>query len=285
LHRHGALLFRDFETETVHKFEQFAQAICPDLFGEYGDLPREGVGGKVYGSTPYPADKAILPHNESSHLHRWPLRIFFYCVKAANEGGETPIIDCQKLYRILDPKIRERLSEKSLMYVRNYTDGLDVSWQSFFRTESRAEVEDYCKAAGIDFEWREGDVLRTRQIRPAVAHHPKTGDAVFFNQLQLHHISCLEPDVRDSLRATFREEDFPRNVYYGDGSPIEEDIIEEIREASRQSETRFEWQPGDILMLDNMLTAHGRSPYKGQRKIVVAMGEMITNRDIHFSID
>lgn len=285
LHRHGALLFRDFETKTVDKFEQFAQAICPDLFGEYGDLPREGVGGKVYGSTPYPADKAILPHNESSHLHRWPLRIFFYCVKAAHEGGETPIIDCQKLYRLLDPKIRERLSEKRLMYVRNYTDGLDVSWQSFFRTESRAVVEVYCKTAGIDFEWREGDVLRTRQIRPAVAHHPKTGDAVFFNQLQLHHISCLEPDVRDSLRATFRDEDFPRNVYYGDGSPIEEDIIEEIREASRQSETRFEWQPGDILMLDNMLAAHGRSPYKGQRKIVVAMGEMITNRDIHFSID
>ena len=171
------------------------------------------------------------------------------------------------------------------MYVRNYTDGLDVSWQSFFRTDSRVVVEDYCKAASIDFEWREGDVLRTRQIRPAVAQHPKTGDAVFFNQLQLHHISCLEPDVRDSLRATFREEDFPRNVYYGDGSPIEDDIIEEIREASRQSETRFPWQPGDILMLDNMLAAHGRSPYKGQRKIVVAMGEMITNRDIHFSVD
>ena len=285
LHRHGALLFRGFETETVEKFEQFATAICSDLFGEYGDLPREGVGGKVYGSTPYPSDKAILPHNESSHLHRWPLRIFFYCVKAAHEGGETPIIDCQKLYRILDPKIRERLSEKRLMYVRNYTDGLDVSWQTFFRTDSRAVVEDYCKAASIDFEWRENDVLRTRQIRPAVAQHPKTGDAVFFNQLQLHHISCLEPDVRDSLRATFREEDFPRNVYYGDGSPIEEDIIEEIREASRQSETRFPWQPGDILMLDNMLAAHGRRPYKGQRKIVVAMGEMITNRDIHFSVD
>lgn len=285
LHRHGALLFRGFETETVEKFEQFAQSICPDLFGEYGDLPREGVAGKVYGSTPYPSDKAILPHNESSHLHRWPLRIFFYCVKAAQEGGETPIIDCQKLYQILNPEIRERLSQKRLMYVRNYTDGLDVSWQSFFRTESRADVEEYCKAASIDFEWREGDVLQTRQIRPAVANHPKTGNAVFFNQLQLHHVSCLEPDVRDSLRATFREEDFPRNVYYGDGSPIEEDIIEEIREASRQSEIRFPWQPGDILMLDNMLAAHGRSPYKGQRKIVVAMGEMITNKDIHFSVD
>jgi alpha-ketoglutarate-dependent taurine dioxygenase len=284
LHQHGALLFRDFKVETVERFEQFAQSVCPDLFSEYGDLPREGMGGKVYGSTPYPSDKTILPHNESSHLHRWPLRIFFYCVRAAQEGGATPIIDCQKLYRIIDPSIRQRLAEKRLMYVRNYTDGLDVSWQAFFNTADKAAVEDRCRAESIEFEWKNGDGLRTRQVRPAVARHPKTGSMVFFNQLQLHHASCLEPEVRASLLAMFREEDLPRNVYYGDGSRIEDSIVEEIRQACRQSETSFPWQEGDILMLDNMLTAHGRNPYVGKRKIVVAMGEMVTNKDINFSV-
>lgn len=33
-------------------------------------------------------------------------------------------------------------------------------------------------------------------------------------------------------------------------------------------------------MLDNMLTAHGRNPYVGSRKIVVAMGEMMTQKQM-----
>lgn len=83
LPRYGALLFRGFALDSVAGFERFASALPPELFGEYGDLPREGVSGHVYGSTPYPADQAILFHNESSHMHRWPMKIWFYCVEAA----------------------------------------------------------------------------------------------------------------------------------------------------------------------------------------------------------
>lgn len=35
----------------------------------------------------------------------------------------------------------------------------------------------------------------------------------------------------------------------------------------------FPWQTGDVLMLDNMLTAHAREPFQGPRKVVVAMAE------------
>jgi alpha-ketoglutarate-dependent taurine dioxygenase/acyl carrier protein len=272
---HGAILFRGFNINSAAEFETVAQAICPELFGEYGDLPREGVGGKVYGSTPYPADKAILFHNESSHLQRFPLKIWFFCVQPAQQGGETPIVDCRKMYQLLAPKLRERLATKQLMYVRNYIEGLDVSWQDFFRTTDKAVVEEYCCKAGIDFEWLPENGLRTRQIRPAIAKHPKTNELFFFNQIQLHHLSFLDSAVRDSLLSLFGEEKLPRNVYYGDGSPLEESVIQEITEIYQRSQVSFSWQKGDILMLDNMLTAHGRNPYIGSRKIVVAMGEMI----------
>jgi alpha-ketoglutarate-dependent taurine dioxygenase len=277
--QHGAILFRDFNVDTVSDFEQFAQGICPELFGEYGDLPREGVSGKVYGSTPYPAEQAILFHNESSHMHRWPMKIWFYCVRAAQQGGETPIVDCRQIYELIEPKLRERFTQKGLMYVRNYTDGLDVDWRSFFHSTDRSVVEDYCRKVGMDFEWKNGDGLRTRQICPAVAKHPKTGEMVFFNQIQLHHVSCLEPAVRESISSMFREEDFPRNVYYGDGSPIEDSVIEEILKIYGQAKVSFPWQEGDIIMLDNMLAAHGRNPFVGERKIVVTLGEMINKED------
>lgn len=277
--KHGALLFRGFDLRSPADFEKFAEAISPNLFAEYGDLPREGVGGKVYGSTPYPSDQAILFHNESSHMHRWPMRIWFFCVLPAEQGGETPIVDCRRVYQLLDPRLRDRLTEKKLMYVRNYIDGLDVSWQTFFRTTDKSVVEEYCRKSSIDFEWNDGG-LRTRQICPAVVKHPQTNEMVFFNQLQLHHVSCLEPAVRESLLSIVKEEDLPRNVYYGDGSPIEDSVVQEVREIYEQVAVAFPWQKGDVIMLNNMLIAHGRNPYVGARKIVVAMGEMVSKDEL-----
>jgi len=280
LQSHGSILFRGFNVASVSEFERFALAVCPELFGEYGDLPRERAGGKVYGSTPYPADETILFHNESSHMHRWPMKIWFFCVTAAEQGGETPIIDCRKVYQLMDKGIRERFGEKKLMYVRNYTEGLDVSWERFFHTREKSEVEEYCRKASIEYEWRPGKNLRTRQVCPAVVKHPQTGELVFFNQIQLHHVSCLELAVRESLLSMMAAAELPRNVYYGDGTPIEDSVVDEIRELYQKTAVSFPWQAGDILMLNNMLTAHGRNPFVGTRKIVVAMGEMTNGRDL-----
>lgn len=271
--QHGAILFRGFKINSVPEFEKVANAICPDLFAKYGDLPREGISEKVYSSTPYPSDRAILFHNESSHLHQYPLKIWFFCVQPAQQGGETPIVNCHKVYQLLNPKLQSRLKQKQLMYVRNYIKGFDVSWQDFFHTTDKTVVEQYCRQSGIDCQWS-SDGLKTFKVRPAISHHPKTGKPLFFNQVQLHHLSCLEPDVRASLLSTLGEENLPRNVYYGDGSPIEDSVMAEIGAAYQQAQVSFPWQKGDILMLDNMLTAHGRNPYQGSRKIVVAMGEM-----------
>ncbi|MEH2171962.1 non-ribosomal peptide synthetase [Nostoc sp.] len=281
LFKHGAILFRDFSVKSVSEFEKFAQTICSNLFAEYGDLPRAGEGGKVYASTPYPADKAILFHNESSHLHCFPLKIWFYCVQPATQGGETPIVDCRKAYQLLSPQLRAKLGAKQLMYVRNFAEGLDVSWQNFFQTTDKKEAESYCRQAKIAFEWYDNNRLVTRQIRPALAIHPKTAEPVFFNQIQLHHISYLDTDVRESLLSIFGESKLPRNVYFGDGTPITEEEITEINSVYQRSQTSFTWQKGDIIMLDNMLIAHARNPYIGQRKIVVAMGEMINITDIN----
>ncbi|MFP4099127.1 amino acid adenylation domain-containing protein [Coleofasciculus sp.] len=273
--KHGAILFRGFDISSVSEFERLAEAICPSLFGEYGDLPREGVSGKVYRSTPYPSEQAILFHNESSHMHCWPQKIWFFCVQPSQSGGETPIVDCRKIFQLLNPKLREIFDTKQLMYVRNYTNGLDVSWQDFFHTTDNKKVEDYCRKASIHVEWKPDGGLRTCQVRPAIIQHPQTGESVFFNQIQLHHASCLKPEVRESLLSTFSEDNLPRHVYYGDHSPIEDSVIEEIMAVYQKAQVSFPWQRGDVLMLDNMLTAHGRNPYVGDRKIVVTMGEMV----------
>lgn len=281
LAKHGALLFRDFNIDAAAKFEDFATAVSVsgELFDEYGDLPRDDPGLKVYHSTPYPADKSILFHNESSHMHRWPLKQWFYCVKASEGKGATPIIDCRETYKALDPALVQRFADKKLMYVRNFIHGLDVSWQQFFQTNSKESVEAYCRKASIDFEWKSEQHLRTQQICPAVVKHPLTNEMVFFNQIQLHHISCLEPEVRSSMLSMFAEEDLPRNVYYGDGTPIEDSVVAEISELYERLAVRFSWRSGDVLMLDNMMIAHARDPFEGTRKILVAMADIVYQKD------
>jgi hypothetical protein len=280
LFRHGALLFRGFGLASPADFERAASAICPELFGEYGDLPREGVTGRVYASTPYPANKAILFHNESSHLPRWPLKQFFCCLTPSETGGETPLLDCREVARALDPAILARFRDKGLSYVRNFCEGIDVSWQHFFKTEDRAEVERVCAEGGMRCEWVKGRTLRIEQKARAVVPHVRTRDTVFFNQVQLHHPYCLDAATRKSLVALFKEDGLPRNVRYGDGSPIEDAVMADLDALYWKRARVFPWEHGDLVMLDNMRVAHARKPFTGARKIVVAMGEMVNAADL-----
>jgi len=210
-------------------------------------------------------------HNEMSYTREWPGMLGFFCVEPAPEGGETPIADSRRVFNSIAPAIRENFISKGVMYVRNYGEALDLSWQNVFQTNDRAEVEAYCRKADIQFEWKNKDILRTSQVCQAVANHPQTGEPVWFNQAHLFHVSSLESHVRDSL-LSLADGEPPRNAYYGDGTPIEESVLEQIREIYTKEAVAFGWQKHDILLLDNMLAAHGRRPYRGARKIVVGMG-------------
>jgi alpha-ketoglutarate-dependent taurine dioxygenase len=275
LQKHGAILFRGFKLAGPADFEKVMTAICGQLYDEYGDLPRAGVAGKIYQSTWYPADKAILFHNESSHMARWPMKIAFFCVKASEKGGETPLLDCREVCRRLEPELVEEFATKGVAYVRNFSPGLDVSWQKFFHTDDRAKVEEGCHKSGMTCEWRPGDALRVRQVCRAVVNHPKTGERAFFNQVQLHHVSCLDEATRTSLLNLFKEDELPRSATFGDGTPIGNEVMERLNDLYWKTSVATPWQDGDLILLDNMLTAHARNPYQGERKIVVAMGEMM----------
>jgi len=270
----GALLFRGFELPTVADFERAAAAIDPSLYGGYGDLPREGASDKIYESTPYPADQPILFHNESSHLSKWPMRIMFYCSIPPHQGGETPLVDCREICRRLDPDVFARFREKGLRYIRNFSRGLDVSWQQFFQTDDRTKVETACRDGGMALEWTHSDGLRISQPAVAVANHPATGEELFFNQIQLHHPYFLQAAVRESLQSLFAPEELPRNVLYGDGTPIEDAVARHVLDVYWETSVASPWQQGDIIMVDNMLTAHARNPFVGPRKIAVAMAQV-----------
>lgn len=277
----GGILFRGFEMSAAEDFERVLDAFGIELMHYMeGATPRTQLSDKVYTSTEYPPEQSIALHNELSYVITWPMKIWFFCVVPADCGGETPIADVRNVCKHISPKTVARFVEKGWMLARNFGDGLSLPWQRAFRTDDRSQVEAYCRVADMDYQWKSGDRLRTRQVRPAIARHPVTGDVVWFNHIAFWHILSLEPAVREAMLAQFSEDDLPYNTCYGDGSPIEAEVIDEIREAYGRETVEFRWRRGDVLMLDNMLVAHGRNPFAGARKVLVSMGEPCNRRGI-----
>jgi len=279
--RHGALLFRDFPIKTVDDFETVTAAASDHLL-DYSERssPRSQVSNKVYTSTDYPASQRIFPHNEHSYAITYPSKLFFCCLTPAQKGGETPLADIRRVTARISPELRERFLRKHWMYMRNFGDGFGLSWQTAFQTDEKEVVEEYCRKAKIGVEWKEGNRLRTRQVRPAFAAHWSTGETLWFNHATFFHVSTLDKIMRDVLTAEFEDQDLPNNTYYGDGSPIEPAAMEQLRAAYENEMVSFPWQQGDTILLDNMLTAHGRASFTGPRKILFAMAEPVTRADV-----
>jgi len=279
--RHGAILFRGFALPDPQSFEAFAEAMEPTgLFGSYGDLPKKEGGRNTYRSTPYPERQMILYHNESSHLERWPRKQWFFAEQVAPVGGCTPIVDCREMLKRLPADLVATLEARGLLYVRTFTPRLDVGWRDFFKTDDRAAVAARCAAGGIDLRWLDDETPQTRTRGPAVIRHPLTGERSFFNQLQLHHPACLEPDLREDLLDLVGVDRLPRNVLFGDGETIPDETMALIGETYEACAVRFQWLRGDAVMVDNMLTAHARDPFEGPRRIVVAMGAMVERQAV-----
>jgi alpha-ketoglutarate-dependent taurine dioxygenase len=272
--KHGGILFRGFKVEDTTKFHDFIRAVSEELL-EYKDFatPRSAVKNQIYTSTDFAADQWIEQHNEMAYSHEWPMKIFFYCDTASTAGGETPITDSRNVYKKMNQEIRHKFEEKKVMYVRNLGLSLGMTWQDVFQTEDKEKVEQICRNNTINCIWKSEEHLRLEQIRPAVTEHPVTGEILWFNQITAFNITTLNEEIREEILRQVDVQDVPKNTFYGDGTEIEPEVLTHIRNIYEEETVMFPWQEGDILMLDNMLTSHGRSPYTGERKILVGMTE------------
>ena len=271
---HGALLFRGFGISTPAAFARFTRSVSPALLdGKEENVPRTKLTSGVYTSTEYPAEYMLSMHSEYSYSNHWPARLFFCCIVAAQEGGETPIADNRKVLASLDPEIADQFQRNRVMYLRNLHEGegFGLSWQTAFQTTDKSAVENYCRESAIEFQWT-GSGLRLSQTLDGIITHPKTGERVWFNQAPQFHPSDYPPEIYRSVIAAYREEsELPQSVCFGDGTPMDAAALGKIRDTMRDNAVLFRWQQGDLLMLDNILVSHGRMPFVGPRKILVAM--------------
>jgi Probable taurine catabolism dioxygenase len=278
---HGAVLFRGFPLTGVSGFESVVRAFsgAPLAYSERSS-PRTSIQGNVYTSTDYPPDEEIFLHNENSYQLSWPRVVYFYCDHPSETLGATPLADIRQVHDVIDPSIREEFARRGWMVVRNFRTHFGVGWREVFNLDDRAGVEDYCRVRAIQCEWQGAENLQTRAIRKSVYVHPDTGENVWFNHITFFHYTTLPEDLREGLLGLFGEDGLPANTYYGDGGRIPDEVIAHMRECYRARSRRFDWEKNDVLMVDNMLAAHGRERFTGPRSIAVAMAEPCTSSDV-----
>ena len=279
--QYGAVLFRGFDITSVGQFHEFVKLTSDGGLLEYMDrtTPRTSEIEGIYSSTVYPKELTIKPHNEGTYWKKWAQKLYFYCQVSADSGGETPISDVNKVFERIDPDIRSKFIDKKFMLARNFNDGFGLPWQEVFQTTDKQDVENYCNENDINFEWKSGDRLRTTQIRSAVKIHPVSGKPLWFNHAAFFHYTSLEDDLRENLITELGLESLPYNTFYGDGSEIEEDVVEHIRQCYAAEQTMFSWQSGDLMIIDNMAVSHARQPFTGDRTVLVSMTDAIDGCD------
>ena len=277
----GAILFRGFGVSGAAEFHDLVGVAAGNLM-QYveGASPRIAIGDGVYTSTEYSPDLTVALHNELSYSHRWPARVAFFCRTPAERGGQTPIADSRKVFERLVRDCSNGLPA-SVRYLRQMHDGkgFGVGWPTVFATHDRLDVEAYCRQGDIQFEWLEDGGLSTSQVRPAAILHPLTGAKVWFNQAHQWHPSNSGAESEEVLRELFGDA-LPMNAVHGNGEEFGLAMLDTVRAAYRAEMVAFDWWPGDVMILDNMLTAHGRTPFSGTREVLVAMGGPVRLADV-----
>lgn len=275
---HGAVLVRGLG---LRDHDQTA-AVFRELAGSDGLMAekeafasRHMYSDGVYSSSKWPANQPMCMHHELSYRLDFPGLLLFACLDAPTTGGATALADAPTVLSKLPTRLVERFEREGWLLTRNYNDEIGAPYAEAFGTDDPAAVERYCRASAIEFAWQPGGGLRTRQRRSAVLRHPVTGRRCWFNQIAFLNEWTLDPEIHEYLVDIYGADGLPFNTRYGDGSPIAEETVRLLNEVYESTTVREPWQLGDLMLVDNIRTAHSREPYEGPRDVLVAMTDTV----------
>ena len=273
---HGSVLVRGLGLRTADQvggvYRRLSENLMPD---REAFASRQAYSDGVYSSTKWPSNQPMCMHHELSYRFEVPRLMLFACLTAPSAGGATAVADASTVLEQLPDQLVGRFEREGWLLTRSYNEEIGASIAEAFGTDDRAEVEAYCRANAIEFQWQPDGGLRTRQRRTAILRHPLTGRRCWFNQVAFLNEWTLAEEVHEYLIDVYGADGLPFNTRYGNGDPIAEDVVQEINRIYDANTAREPWQPGDLLLVDNIRTAHSREPYQGPREVLVGLADPI----------
>jgi alpha-ketoglutarate-dependent taurine dioxygenase len=282
---HGSLLVRGLGLRDAAESEAVFRQLGSLMTEMEAFAPRRRYAQGVYSTSKWPPNQPMCMHHELSYAAEVASFMLFACLVAPTGGGATPMADAAIVLEALPADLVARFERDGWILIRNYNDEIGASLADAFGTDDRAAVESYCRANAIRFEWQESGGLRTWQRRSAVVSHPLTGRRCWFNQIAFLNEWTLDPELREYLVDVYGADGLPFNTRFGNGDPLGADVVHVINETYEAHTVREQWQPGDLLVVDNVRAAHGREPFEGPREVVVAMADAVRVTDCSPTID
>ncbi len=283
--QHGSLLVRGLGLRDVAGTEAVFRRLGSLMTEREAFAPRRRYSDGVYSSSKWPPNQHMCMHHELSYTLEFPSLMLFACLIAPADGGETPVADSPAVLHALPSELVERFERVGWLLIRNYNDEIGASIAEAFGTDDRRTVESYCRNNALQFEWQPDGALRTWQRRSAVVHHPLTGQQCWFNQIAFLNEWTMDPEVREYLVDIYGEDGLPFNTRFGNGDPIGADVVQLIDEVYEANTTRERWQAGDLMLVDNIRTAHARESFEGPREVVVAIAYAVRVADCSPTIE
>ncbi|GAA3431747.1 TauD/TfdA family dioxygenase [Kutzneria kofuensis] len=273
---HGSVLVRGLSLRDEAEIAAVFQRLATGLMVERESFAsRRNHCDGVYSASKWPPNQQMCMHHEMSYTLDFPALMLFACLRAPAGGGATVLADSPTVLDALPTELVERFEWEGWLLTRNYNDEIGASLTQAFGTDDRMAVEDYCRANAIEFEWQSDGGLRTWQRRSAVVRHPVTGRRCWFNQIAFLNEWTLAPEVREYLVDVYGADGLPFTTRFGDGDPIGEDVIQLLNDVYQVNTVREPWQAGDLMLVDNIRTAHGREPFEGSREVLVALADAV----------
>ncbi|MDH6625541.1 alpha-ketoglutarate-dependent taurine dioxygenase [Streptomyces sp. LBL] len=278
---HGSVLVRGLGlTDPVLAEGVFRQVSGDGLMPDQEPFaPRRRYADGVYSSTKWPANQQMCMHHELSYALEFPGLMLFACLEAPATGGATCLADAAAVLDALPAELTERFEREGWLLTRTYHDEIGASVAEAFGTDDRAAVEHYCRTHAIAWEWQADGSLRTRRHRSAVVRHPVTGHRCWFNQVAFLSEWTMDPEVRAYLVDVYGPDRLPFSTRFGGGDPIDEDVVRTVNEVYEAHTVREPWRSGDLLLVDNIRTAHSREPFDGPREVLAALGGPVRRTD------
>jgi alpha-ketoglutarate-dependent taurine dioxygenase len=277
---HGSVLVRGLELRDPAETGAVFQLLASGLMTEREAFAsRRTYADGVYSATKWPPNQPMCMHHELSYTLEFPGLLLFACLTPPTAGGATAVADSPTVLDALPTELVDRFEREGWLLTRNYNDEIGASFAEAFGTGDRGAVERYCRANAIEFEWQPDGGLRTRQRRSAVVRHPVTGQRCWFNQIPFLNEWTIASEIREYLVDVYGAEGLPFNTRFGNGDPIGEDVVELLNKVYEDNTAREPWQAGDLLLVDNVRTAHSREPFEGPREVLVAMADAVRLAD------
>jgi len=269
LAENGAVVVR--AGASLHDFEALSnQLMHPAVHHSTSTaVERDPVNADATTATVNKGMDAIPLHREGSYAPGCPDVLMLYCVRQADEGGETTLCDGVGLVESLPARTREFVENAVLKW--GWRVGPE-RWMAGLGVNTKAEAEIRLKHLGARLlHWEkldavfDGDILDGVFQTLCVIPTKWGGKRSFCNSLLIYH-----------YRSTSAY--YPKHIYtptLGDGSPFPSDVLAEVAEHAQAQTRDVLLMENDILLVDNSRYMHGRKIFTdANRRILFRMGHV-----------